>query len=219
MLDGGTGVDQMTGGTGDDIYVVDNGGDMVTEASGEGTDEVRTTLSAYSLSTHLENLTGLGASNQFLVGNGSNNIIDGGAGADTMVGQAGDDTYVVDNAGDSVNENAGEGTDEIRTNLATYTLAALANVENLTGTNAAGQTSPATARQTSSPRGRRRRHRRRHRRRTDAPATAATTSISSTMPAMSLPRMSARGTDKSEPGCRLRPRAMSRFDRDLERPS
>jgi Ca2+-binding RTX toxin-like protein len=57
-----------------------------------------------------------------------------------MTGFTGDDTYVVDNVGDVVNENASEGTDEIRTSLATYTIAAMANIENLTGTNAAGHT-------------------------------------------------------------------------------
>jgi len=139
-LDGGTGDDAMTGGAGNDIYYVDTTGDVVTEAASEGTDEVRTTLASYTLATDLENLTGLGPNGQTLNGNASNNIIDGGLGADTMTGFTGNDTYVVDNVGDVVNENASEGTDEIRTNLATYTLAGLVNVENLTGTNAAGQT-------------------------------------------------------------------------------
>ncbi|HET9640380.1 MAG TPA: M10 family metallopeptidase C-terminal domain-containing protein [Allosphingosinicella sp.] len=140
MLDGGTGDDAMTGGTGDDVYVVDTVGDSVTEVSGEGTDEVRTALAAYTLTAALENLTGLGNVDQILNGNSSDNVIDGGLGADAMTGGAGNDTYVVDNAGDTVTELAGEGTDEIRTSLATFSLAALVNLENLTGTNAAGQT-------------------------------------------------------------------------------
>jgi len=139
-LDGGTGDDAMTGGTGNDIYFVDTTGDSITEIGGEGTDEVRTALAAYTLAAALENLTGLGNVNQTLNGNSSDNVIDGGLGADAMTGGAGNDTYVVDNVGDSVAENAGEGTDEIRTSLGTYSLAALVNLENLTGTNAAGQT-------------------------------------------------------------------------------
>src|SRR5262249_37742816 len=48
------------------------------------------------------------------------------------------DIYIVDSTGDIVRENAGEGTqDEVRTTLASYTLAA--NVENLSGTSKSGQ--------------------------------------------------------------------------------
>ena len=51
-----------------------------------------------------------------------------------MLGGVGDDTFYVADAGDTVTELAGEGTDEVRTILASYTLGS--NVENLrfTGT-------------------------------------------------------------------------------------
>jgi Ca2+-binding RTX toxin-like protein len=74
-----------------------------------------------------------------LYGGDGEDLLDGGVGDDAMTGGAGNDIYVVDSVGDSVVENAGEGTDEIRTGLATYSLAALANVEDLTGTGASGQ--------------------------------------------------------------------------------
>ncbi|HEY5724065.1 MAG TPA: hypothetical protein VIT45_17285, partial [Allosphingosinicella sp.] len=142
MLDGGTGDDAMTGGLGDDVYVVDSASDTVTEAASEGTDELRTALASYSLAAlaNVENLTGLGNVDQTLTGNDADNVIDGGLGIDAMTGGIGNDTYVVDNVGDTVTENASEGTDEVRTSLATYSLASLTNLENLTGTNAAGQT-------------------------------------------------------------------------------
>jgi len=77
-----------------------------------------------------------------LFGNGGDDVLDGGGGADTMAGGLGDDSYVVDASGDVVTELAGEGTDTIRTALGTqaaiYALAA--NVENLIGTSATGQT-------------------------------------------------------------------------------
>ncbi|MEZ2215111.1 calcium-binding protein, partial [Sinorhizobium sp. CB7] len=60
--------------------------------------------------------------------------LDGKAGADILIGGAGNDTYVVDSAGDVVTEAANAGTDLVRTALATYSIAALANVENLTFT-------------------------------------------------------------------------------------
>ncbi|MBB4438512.1 Ca2+-binding RTX toxin-like protein [Rhizobium esperanzae] len=148
MLNGGAGADSLIGGDGDDTYIVDNAGDLVTEAADEGTDTVRTTLASYTLGSDLENLAYIGtlafagtgndldnvitggAAIDTLSGGAGNDTLNGGAGADTMIGGTGDDTYVVDNAGDSVTENAAAGTDTVRTILAAYTLGA--NVENLT---------------------------------------------------------------------------------------
>jgi Ca2+-binding RTX toxin-like protein len=140
-LDGGAGADEMKGGSGSDIYFVDNGSDSVVELSGQGVDEVRTSLATFSLAalTFVENLTGTSATGQTLIGNVApnvltggtgNDILDGGAGADSMRGGLGNDVYLADNAGDLVEENAGGGTDEVRTALAGYSLAA--NVEKLT---------------------------------------------------------------------------------------
>ena len=57
--------------------------------------------------------------------------------AGAVFGGAGNDVYVIDSAGYSIVEQAGEGIDEVRTGLASYTLAA--NVETLVGTSSAGQ--------------------------------------------------------------------------------
>src|SRR5262249_36160583 len=138
-LDGGTGNDTMVGGAGNDTYIVDSSGDVVTEASGAGTDEVRTSLTSYTLGNNVENLryTGSGSFTgtgntlaNVLMGGIDNDTLNGGSGADTMIGGAGNDTYIVDVLTDVVTENANEGTDEVRTGLTTYTLGA--NVENLT---------------------------------------------------------------------------------------
>jgi len=91
-LDGGTGIDQMNGGAGNDIYIVDNAGDVVTEAGNEGTDEVQTNLASYTLGANVENLTGTGNVAQTLTGNGLDNVITGGAGNDTIDGAGGTDT-------------------------------------------------------------------------------------------------------------------------------
>jgi Ca2+-binding RTX toxin-like protein len=74
------------------------------------------------------------AGNDVLIGAVGNDRLDGGAGADAMLGGPGDDTYVVDNAGDAVTENAGEGADRVQSSIS-FTLTA--NVDNLTLADAA----------------------------------------------------------------------------------
>ncbi|MBP2158785.1 MULTISPECIES: calcium-binding protein [Asticcacaulis] len=134
-LDGSAGADTLTGGGGDDSYVVDDAGDVVTEASGEGTDAVSASVD-YALTANVENLilTGLAANgtgnalDNAITGTNGNNVLDGGAGADTLTGGDGDDSYVVDDAGDVVVEAASEGTDTVTASV-DYSLTA--DVENI----------------------------------------------------------------------------------------
>jgi Ca2+-binding RTX toxin-like protein len=132
----------MIGGLGDDTYLVDAAGDIVTELANEGTDTVQASIS-YILGANVENLVLTGATvtgaaaingtgnslNNTITGNSAANSLDGGAGADTLIGGLGDDIYFVDNAGDIVRELANEGVDTVNSSV-TYSLAA--NVENLT---------------------------------------------------------------------------------------
>ena len=46
----------MSGGDGDDIYVVDSTSDTVTESSSEGTDTIQASVT-YTASSNVENLT------------------------------------------------------------------------------------------------------------------------------------------------------------------
>jgi Ca2+-binding RTX toxin-like protein len=91
-LNGGSGADTLIGGVGNDIYNVDSASDVVTEASGEGTDEVRTTLASYTLAANVENLSNAGTGTFNGTGNGLDNLMTGNSGADTLSGAAGNDT-------------------------------------------------------------------------------------------------------------------------------
>ncbi|WP_353643017.1 calcium-binding protein [Mesorhizobium sp. WSM2239] len=136
LLNGGAGNDFMVGGLGNDIFVVAAAGDSTIENAGGGTDTVRSYID-WVLANNVErlelqssgNINGTGnALNNTLVGNSGNNLLNGGAGNDFMVGGLGNDIFVVAAAGDSTIENAGGGTDTVRSYI-NWTLAA--NVERL----------------------------------------------------------------------------------------
>ncbi len=120
-LDGGTGNDTLNGGLGDDTFKVDSLSDAVQETSGEGTDTVVASLSAYTLAANVENLqlagvalTGFGNGlDNTLTGTAGNNTLDGGLGADTLAGGLGNDTYWVDNVGDVAQEALNAGLDTV----------------------------------------------------------------------------------------------------------
>ncbi|MFN0192963.1 MAG: calcium-binding protein [Aestuariivirga sp.] len=124
-LDGGAGADNMAGGTGSDTYIVDNTGDSTIEAVNEGTDQVLATVS-HTLRANVENLFLQGTGNingsgnalvNLITGNSGSNILNGFAGTDTMFGNDGNDTYYVDNSGDFMVENPGNGIDIVRSSV------------------------------------------------------------------------------------------------------
>jgi trimeric autotransporter adhesin len=112
ILNGGDGADRMVGGLGNDTYIVQQAGDIVTEQAGEGTDQVLTTLSIYTLGFQVENLTFNGdpADAVYGIGNNLNNIINAQAGDDMLEGMGGGD-QLFGNAGDDyLDGGAGEDT-------------------------------------------------------------------------------------------------------------
>jgi Ca2+-binding RTX toxin-like protein len=151
----GAGIDTLIGGDGDDRYVIaaeDSATfeDIIIELDGGGIDQITTSLPSFSLAAfpHIEWLTGYTNVSRTLIGNDrdnyigghdspdtlegglGNDVLEGLGGADILRGGVGDDFYGVDNIGDVVEENAGEGTDGISTSLASYSLFGT-QVENL----------------------------------------------------------------------------------------
>ena len=114
-LDGGAGADTLLGGLGDDRYIVDNAGDVVSEAGGGGTDTVVSHVS-FTLGTGLEGLTLSGGSvltgtgndlNNRMLANNAGNTLDGLAGNDALLGGAGSDTLIGGLGADKLSGGAG----------------------------------------------------------------------------------------------------------------
>ncbi len=168
-LTGGVGSDTLLGGDGNDFYIIETVGDLVIESNANiaigGTDTVLSSLSAYTLTANVENLTltggaingtgnslnnfinGTAAANNLngaegndnLFGLGGNDTLTGGTGIDTLTGGDGNDTYAIETSGDLVVETnavaATGGIDTVLSSLPTYILTD--NVENLTLSGAA----------------------------------------------------------------------------------
>ena len=141
-LDGGIGLDVLNGQEGNDIYIVDNSLDIINDTT--GLDSVQASIT-YTLAAGLENLTLTGlatingtgnAANNVLTGNTGINTLDGADGNDTLIGGDGNDTYIVDTTTDTITESVASGSDTIQSSV-TFSLAAVANIENLTLTGAA----------------------------------------------------------------------------------
>lgn len=138
VITGNAAANVLNGGAGNDTL---DGGAGIDTASYVGT----ATSVNVNLLTHLatggagsdtlisiENIIG-GNGNDSLTGDAADNVLDGGIGADTMIGGAGNDIYYLDQLGDVVTEQAGQGTDTVYAAI-DYTLGD--NVENLVLTGA-----------------------------------------------------------------------------------
>ena len=124
LIDGGAGADTMAGAAGDDTYYVDNTGDIVTEAAGQGSDLVYSSIT-YTLGNNVEklSLTGTAAINatgnaldNVLAGNSGNNSLTGGAGNDTLTGGVGADLLAGGSGNDTYSFGRNDGSDTLTEN-------------------------------------------------------------------------------------------------------
>jgi len=149
-VNGGAGNDYLDGGDGIDTldYAGSDAGVYVSLLNG-------TAENGYAVGdsfTGFENLNGSSLNDtligntgdNLLAGNGGNDTLDGDLGADTMLGGLGDDVYIVDNAGDVVDETGGGGVDFVYASVS-HTLADGVEVLHLTGTQSINGTGNAAA--------------------------------------------------------------------------
>jgi Ca2+-binding RTX toxin-like protein len=80
----------MSGGLGNDIYSIDNVGDVVSEGLNAGTDLVNASVS-HVLGANVENLTLTGTGSLNGTGNELNNVLTGNSAKNILNGLAGDD--------------------------------------------------------------------------------------------------------------------------------
>jgi len=128
----GNGADNvLTGGAGDDLLQGRGGADALI--GGEGYDEVSYDRAAAGVTLNLRTgvHSGEAAGDTFsgieeyrlsnfddsFTGTDANEVIFGGEGTDAMAGRGGNDFYHVDDAGDTVRESAGEGTDTVESSV------------------------------------------------------------------------------------------------------
>ena len=114
------GSDWMFGGAGNDEYRVNSTGDVVAEASGNGTDTIVSRIASYTLATNFENLTldntagfltaldGTGNSaGNVITGNSNDNVLTGLGGTDTIIAGLGDDTLIGGAGKDTMTDGGG----------------------------------------------------------------------------------------------------------------
>lgn len=112
VLDGRAGSDQMWGGEGDDIYVVDSQLDLIFESANQGVDIIHTSYSGYILfSANVEGLQLIGNAISGY-GNGAINYLYGTNLANNLYGDAGDD--LLDGGGGNDYLAGGSGADWLR---------------------------------------------------------------------------------------------------------
>jgi Ca2+-binding RTX toxin-like protein len=111
------GHDTLKGGLGNDVYIVETKGDVVTEAFDAGWDLVLTDIPVYTLPVNVDEVEGISASGQRFTGNAQDNYLGGDWGADTLNGGDGRDGLCGFFANDVLTGGAGQDFFQFRVSL------------------------------------------------------------------------------------------------------
>lgn len=109
----------LKGGKGNDLYIVDDSGDVVEERRSSGIDSVQASID-YTLTDNVEHLTLTGNSNLSGTGNRLDNAITGNAGDNLLSAQGGDDRLDGGAGNDTLNGGSGTDTAVFPSDFASY---------------------------------------------------------------------------------------------------
>lgn len=135
----GSGISTMVGGAGNDVFIVNNAADVITEAANTGNNTEQTSVSV-TLAANVQNLVGTGSTALALTGsstastitaNNAGDTLIAGSGLSTLIGGTGNDVFEINNVADVITKavNTGNNTEQ-----SSVTTILAANVQNLTGT-------------------------------------------------------------------------------------
>jgi Ca2+-binding RTX toxin-like protein len=148
----GSGLVTLSGGAGNDLFLVNNTGDVVQSSSTTASDTIQSSAS-FTLPTNVNTLVLTGTTNLSATTNSGNDVVTGnagsdtltatagtdtliaGGGVDTLVGGTGNDSFIVNNTLDVVSVGGTHGADTVQAST-NYTLPA--NVTTLILTGSAG---------------------------------------------------------------------------------
>jgi trimeric autotransporter adhesin len=139
-LTSNSGVDTLVGGAGHDLFIVNNAGDVIQNATGLDTIESSVNFTAPA---NITNLMLIGSANLVATGNASADVLTAGAGVDTlvagtgvatMVGSSGNDTFVVNSSADIIQDTSTTASNVAFSSSTFYSLPSNVDTLTLTGT-------------------------------------------------------------------------------------
>ncbi len=106
LISATTGVNTLVGGAGNDVFLVNNAGDVVQDSL-TGFNNVIQSAVNFTLPTNVNALTLIGTASLVGTGNGANDTLVSNTSVDTLVAGAGNDLLVVNNAADAILASSG----------------------------------------------------------------------------------------------------------------